>query len=142
MKFADLKRCFAGNEELYREYTVLLVDLDLVPSDGVDVVISPLREAEVDPDAGEIRLYSAAVRPDSNLVPAALFEFFVQSWPLDGVHDVEFIVKLQLPIAPEEGVVQEYLLQPLAGVWIGRESEEIWLLVRPVSKYPQDLLPN
>lgn len=142
MTLTDLKRCFAGSEDLYREYTVLLVDLDLVPSDGVDVVISPLRETEVDADAGEIRLYSAAARPDSNLLPAALFEFFMGSWPMDGVHDVEFVVKIQLPIAPEEGVVQEYSLQPLAGVWIGRESEEIWLLVRPQSEYPQDLLPS
>lgn len=142
MKFSELKRCFAGSEELYREYTVLLVDLDLVPSDGVDVVISPLREIEVDPQAAEIRLYSAAVRPDSRLLPAALFEFFRSAWPMDGVHDVEFVVKLQLPIAPEERVVQDYSLQPLAGVWIGRESEEIWLLVRPQSEYPQDLLPT
>ncbi len=142
MKLTDLKQCFAGNEDLYREYTVLLVDLDLVPSDGVDVVISPLRETEVDPGAGEIRLYSAAVRPNSDQLPAALFELFMGSWPIDGVHDVEFVVKIQLPIAPEEGVVQEYSLQPLAGVWIGRESEEIWLLVRPQSEYPQDLLPS
>ncbi|MDF3021483.1 MAG: hypothetical protein K0Q92_2786 [Steroidobacteraceae bacterium] len=142
MKLTDLKQCFTGNEDLYREYTVLLVDLDLVPSDGVDVVISPLRETEVDPEAGEIRLYSAAVRPNSDQLPAALFELFMGSWPLDGVHDVEFVVKIQLPIAPEEGVVQEYSLQPLAGVWIGRESEEIWLLVRPQPEYPQDLLPG
>lgn len=142
MKLSDLKRHFAGNESTYREFTVLLVDLDVVPSDGADVIISPLREIEVDPQAGEIRVYSAAVRPDSNLLPSALFERFMGAWPMDGVHDVEFIVKLQLPIAPEEGVVQEYSLQPLADVWIGRESEEIWLLVRPQSEYPQDLLPN
>jgi hypothetical protein len=141
VKFVDLKQRFAGNEALYREYTVLLVDLDVVPSDGADVIISPLREVEIDPQAAEIRLYSAAVRPDSGQLPAALFEYFQASWPMEGVHEVEFIVKLQLPIAPEEGVVQEYALQPLAGVWIGRQSEEIWLLVRPASEYPQDLLP-
>ena len=142
MKFADFKLCFAGNETLYRDYTVLLVDLDVVPSDGADVIISPLREVEVDPQAGEIRLFSAAVRPGSGQLPAALFEYFQASWPMDGVHDVEFVVKLQLPIAPEEGIVQEYALQPLAGVWIGRQSEEIWLLVRPASEYPQELLPH
>jgi hypothetical protein len=58
------------------------------------------------------------------------------------VYEVDFIVGIQLPIAPEEGVVQEYSLQPLAGVWIGLESEEIWLLVRPESEYPRDLLPT
>ena len=141
MKLADLKLRFAGNEAVYREHTVLLVDLDVVPSDGADVIISPLREVEVDPQAGEIRLYSAAVRADSGL-PAALFEYFQAALPLEGVHDVEFVVKVQLPIAPEEGIVQEYALQRLAGVWIGRQSEEIWLLVRPVSEYPQDLLPS
>ena len=142
MKLSELKRCFAGNHELYREYTVLLVDLDTVPSDGVDVVLSPLRELEVDAEAGEMRLYSAAVRGDPARIPLTLFEYFASAWPLDGVHEVDLLVTVQLPIAPEEGADAPVSHAPLQGVWIGRESEEIWLLVRAISEYPQDLLPT
>ena len=143
MRFADFKKLFAGNEDLYAEYSVLLVDLDLVPSDGVDVVISPVRDVDVVPEAGEIRLVSAAAREaDPGKLPNALFEMFMGAWPMDGVHDVDFVVKVQLPVAPDESLEQAVELIPLAGVWIGRMSGEIWLLVRPQSEYPADLLPS
>jgi hypothetical protein len=141
MKLSEFSGLFAGNESLYAEFTVLLVDLDLVPSEGIDVVISPLRDLEVDAGAGELRLYSAAVRDSSRNPPLALFEYFKSAWPMPGVHDVDFEVKVQLPIAPEQYPGQPASLLPLAGVWIGRESEEIWLLVRPEAEYPADLLP-
>lgn len=142
MRLSDLQACFGGNEVSFAEYSVLLVDLDRVPSDGVDVLISPLSEVEIDGSAGEMRLYSAAQRANSDGVPAALFETFSQNWPLPGVYDVDFIVKLQLPIAPDDPQGQRAELVPLAGVWIGRECEEIWLLVRELAEYPQDLLPG
>jgi hypothetical protein len=142
MKFADFRSIFAGNEQLYAEFTVLLVDLDRVPSDGVDVVISPVRDVDVLPDTGEIRLISAAARPGFGELPAALFENFRSKWPTDGVHDVDFVMTIQLPIAPDDGAELPASVQPLAGVWIGRVSEEIWLLVHPQSQYPQDLLPD
>jgi hypothetical protein len=142
VKVSELQRAFAGNESMYAEYAVLLVDLDTVPSDGVDVIISPLRELEVDAEAGEIRFYSAAQRPDSARPSAVLFENFIGSLPLAGVHEVDLVVKIQLPIAPEDPQGQAPELRPLAGVWIGREEEEIWLLVREVAEYPEDLLPS
>ena len=142
MKFSEFQKSFAGNESLYNEFTVLLVDLDTVPSDGVDVIISPLREVELDPAAGEMRLYSAAQSSDTEHPPAAIFEFFRGTWPMAGVFDVDFVVKVQLPIAPEDPQGQHPELRPLAGVWLGREEEEIWLLVRDVSQYPEDLLPH
>jgi hypothetical protein len=142
MKLSELRRAFAGNEAAYAEFTVLLVDLDTVPSDGVDVIVSPVREVELDAAAGEIRLYSAAQRPGTDQPPLALFEEFSGLLPLPGVYDVDFTLRVQLPIAPEDPQGQAPELQPLAGVWIGREEEEIWLLVRDVSGYPEDLLPR
>jgi hypothetical protein len=120
----------------------LMVDLDLVPSDGADVIISPLFDLEVDAAAGQMRLYSAAARPHDATPPLALFEMFASAWPLPGVHEADLEVVLQLPIAPDEELEQRAELGPLAGVWIGREAEEIWLLVRPQPEYPVDLLPS
>lgn len=142
MKLSELRRCFAGNHDLYAEYTVLLVDLDLVPSDGADVILSPLFDLEIDVEAGQMRLYSAAARPHDATPPKALFEMFAAAWPLPGVYEVDFDVLVQLPVAPDEALAQAQELAPLASVWIGRESEEIWLLVRPPAEYPADLLPT
>jgi hypothetical protein len=142
MKLSELRRCFEGNHDTYAEYTVLLVDLDLVPSDGVDVVISPLFAREIDVEAGQMRLYSAAARPHDDTPSLALFELFAGAWPLPGVYEVDFDVVVQLPIAPDAEHPQPQELAPLTGVWIGRESEEIWLLVRPQADYPADLLPS
>ena len=142
MKLSELRRTLAGNEAAFAEFTVLLVDLDTVPSDGVDVIVSPLREVEIVPEAGEIRLYSAAQRPGADQPPLALFEEFSSALPLAGVYDVDFKLLVQLPIAPDDPQGQVPELKPLAGVWIGREEEEVWLLVRDVSAYPEDLLPR
>lgn len=142
MKLSELRRTIGGNEPAYADYTVLLVDLDTVPSDGVDVIVSPLRDLEIDAEAGEIRLYSAAQRPGTDQAPLALFEQFSALLPLPGVYDVDFTLTVQLPIAPDDPQGQAPELKPLAGVWIGREEEEVWLLVRDVPGYPADLLPR
>jgi hypothetical protein len=141
LKYSAFRKLVAGDEDAFREFSALLVDVDTVPSDGADVVISPVRDLEVDARAGEIRLFSAAVRQDTGHPPLALFGYFMAALPAPGVYEVDFAVKVQLPIAPEQYPGQPVSLQPLAGVWIGRESEEIWLLVRPQWEYPADLLP-
>lgn len=70
-----------------------------------------------------------------------MFESFTRTWPMAGVHQGEFTVVVQLPIAPDDPQGQKPELRPLGEVWIGRESEEIWLLVRDLAEYPEDLLP-
>jgi len=142
MRFPDLERSFAGNHDLYAEYAVLLVDVDTVPSDGVDVVISPLGRVQVLGDDRKMVLYSAAANSEPLLAPVSIFGVFVETWPMRHLKPEEFTVVVQLPIAPQEQGDQAWHLAPLGGVWIGREEEEIWLLVRPQSEYPDDLLPH
>ena len=141
MKFPDFQQSFAGNHAVYAEYAVLLVDVDTVPSDGVDVIISPLGQVGIHPDDRQMVLSSVAANADPTLPPVSLFETFVNSWPMPHHQPNEFTVMMQLPIAPQEQGDQPWQLAPLAGVWISREEQEIWLLVRPQSEYPQDILP-
>ena len=142
MNLSQLQNVFAGNEDSYREYLVLLVDVDRDPSDEIDVVISPLRSLELDTEAKQIRLYSAAARPGLNENALPIFELFIGALPAAGVLPEDPEVLVQLPIAPDESIPQQSRLGPLEGVYIGRESEEIWLLVSPLSEYPADLLPE
>ena len=142
MNHLQLQGSFAGNEDTYREYLVLLVDVDRNPSDEIDVVISPLRSLELDSETKQIRLYSAAARPGTNEDALAIFERFMGALPTPGVLQENHEVLIQLPIAPGEAVPQQARLGPLEGVYIGRQSEEIWLLVSPLSEYPADLLPD
>ena len=142
MNHLQLWNSFEDNVDLFRDFLVLLVDVDRNPSDEIDVVISPLRSLEWDADNKQICLYSAAARPGTNENALTIFEQFHGALPMPGVLDENYEVMIQLPIAPDESAAQQPRLGPLQGVYIGRESEEVWLLVSPLSEYPADLLPD
>ncbi len=142
MKHSELVKQFAGNEEAFGEFTVFLVDLDRIPDDELDVIISPVRELEIDAETKQIRLYSAASRPDSASEPLALLELFLDELPLPGVLPSDYDVVVEMPVSPADEPTQVPHLQPLKGVVIGRESEEIWLLVDEPAEYPADVLPT
>jgi hypothetical protein len=141
MKHTEVRSRFEGKEAEYQEYTVLLVDVDRVEGDDIDVVISELREMERVPEAKQIRLYSAAVREGEGGLPVSSFDVFMGGLPLPGVLEEDFTLMVQLPIAPEEVPGRE-TLSPLAGIHIGPECQEIWLLVRPIAEYPPEVLPD
>jgi len=142
MKHIDLRKFFAGNEENWSEYGVFLAELDRVPGDDVDVIVSPLRECELDSESGQIRLYSAASRPDSAAQPLALLSLLLESLPLPGVLPKDFDVVVELPVSPADAPSQVPRLESLKQVVVGRASEEIWLLVDDPAEYPPHLLPD
>lgn len=142
MKHSELVGRFAGNEQAFGEFTVFLVDLDRVPDDDLDVIISPVRELEIDAETRQIRLYSAASRPDSASEPLALLELLLGELPMPGVLPSDYDVVVEVPVSPSDEPTQVPHLEPLKGVVIGRESEEIWLLVDEPAEYPADVLPT
>ena len=142
MKHSELLRHFADHENSWSEFTVVLVDLDRVPDDDLDVIISPVREFENDAETRQIRLYSAASRPDSAAEPLALLGMLLAALPMPGVLPGDFDVVVEVPVSPADEPTQVPRLEPLKGVVIGRESEEIWLLVNELSESPADILPT
>lgn len=142
MKQSELLRHFEDKHQTWGEFAVFLVDLDRVPDDEVDVIISPVREVEIDKDSQQIRLCSAASRPESEQEPRALLGMFLEAIPMAGVLPADFEVMVEVPISPADAPTQVPDLVPLKAVVVGRKSEEIWLLVNELSEYPDDLLPD
>lgn len=142
MRQSELRQRFAGNEDTWGEFAVFLVDLDRVPGDEIDVNISPVREIEVDMESQQIRLSSAAARPESQQEPLALLAMFLGAIPMAGVLPADFAMMVEVPISPSDAPSQVPELVPLKAVVVGQESEEIWLLVSELSEYPAEVLPT
>lgn len=143
MNHLELRRRLADKTDSYLEFAVMLVDLDQVPGDDVDVIISGLRDLAVDHESQQIRLYSGSSRPEvERSPPLSIFGIFFDALPLPGVLDGEYTVTVQVPISPEDFPDEPVRFIPLGGVHVSVESEEVWLLVRHPSEYPADLLPR
>jgi hypothetical protein len=143
MKYSELDRLFDDNRQTWGEFEVLLVEPDVIEGDDVDVLISPLRMMRVDHDARQIVVSSGAGHGEvvHNAFPSA-FEMFMNGWPLPEFLDGDYDVMIQLPLAEEDVGVKPNEVVPLAGVRAGVSSEEVWFLVRPISEYPAETLPD
>jgi hypothetical protein len=142
MKQSELLRHFADKHDTWGAFAVFLVDLDRVPDDEVDVIISPVREVEIDRETQQIRLCSAAARPESEQEPRGLLGMFLAAIPMAGVLPADFEMMVEVPISPADAPTQVPELVPLKGVVVGSESEEIWLLVNELQDYPAEVLPR
>ena len=127
-------------------FTALLAEPDQTPGDDVDVLLSEIGWVEVDHDAGEIRLYPKSAvteeTADQNLFSV---ERLLEQLPFDvgeeisGAGDLRIVVGLPL-LRDGFGLLRKALTD-VCGMHVGRESEELWLLVRPKDEYPSDQLP-
>ena len=127
-------------------FTALLAEPDQTPGDDVDVLLSEIGWVEVDHDAGEIRLYPKSAvteeTADQNLFSV---ERLLEQLPFDvgeeisGAGDLRIVVGLPL-LRDGFGLLRKALTD-VRGMHVGRESEELWLLVRPKDEYPSDQLP-
>ena len=143
MKFSELDRLFNANRQAWGEFALLLVEPDIVEGDDVDVLISPLRMMKVDHDARQIIVSSGAGHAEEvqNAFPST-FEMFMNSWPLPEFLEGDYDVVIRLPLDEEDVGLKPDQVVPLAGVRAGVDSEEVWLLVRPISEFPADALPD
>jgi hypothetical protein len=143
MKYSELDPSFNEHRQAWGEFAVLLVEPDIVAGDDVDVVLSPLRMMKIDHDARQIVVSSGAGHSDEvqGAFPGG-FEMFMTNWPLPEFLDGDYDVMVMLPLAEEDVGIKPAQVVPLAGVHAGVKSEELWFLVRPVSEYPADALPD
>jgi hypothetical protein len=143
LKYSELNRVFDEQRQAWAEFAVLLVEPDVVAGDDIDVQISPLRMMKIDHDARQIVVSSGAGHGDDvqNAFPST-FEMFMNGWPLPEFLNGDYDVVIALPLAEEDVGIKPNQVVPLAGVRAGLNTEEAWLLVRPVSEYPAETLPD
>jgi hypothetical protein len=134
----------AGAEAM--AFPVLLAEPDPTPGDDVDVLLSEIGWVEVDDYAGEVRLYPKSAvtedTPDQNLF---CVERLLEKLPFDVSDDIsetaDLRIVVELPLLRDGFGLLRKALTDVCAVHIGREAEELWLLVRPKEDYPNDQLP-
>jgi hypothetical protein len=97
---------------------------------------------EVDPELGEARLYPASTATDvDSIEPEPFLGMMLSQLPFDASDDNDLRLMVEVPLLRDESGDDRVSLVEINGFHIGRESEEVWLLVRPASEYASGLLP-
>jgi hypothetical protein len=111
--------------------------------DGVDVDLVPVGRVEVDYEKGEARLYPASTSTDVDSVePEPYFGMVLEQLPIDTTGDGDLRLLVEVPLLRNDAGGDAIRLVELAGVHVGRSSEEVWLLVVPASAFAAGLLPE
>ena len=125
-----------------REFVAYLASVDFYPGDDIDVETVEVGDVVVDYEKNEIRLVpasSAEFKPD-----AGTFTFIgaiLDSMPtdVDGPYDMRLFI--ELPLVREDPRFDRIELAELAEVYFGSESQEVWFLVQPASRFERGALP-
>ncbi len=139
MKLSELyaKIQTAGDVHAYSAY---LATPDV---DGVDVDLARVGRVELHPDVGEARLYPASTSTDVDSVePEPFLGMVLAELPLDFSDGNDLRLMVEMPLIRDESGNDRTSFVEISDVYIGRESEEAWLLVRPVQDFGAGLLPT
>ena len=118
------------------------VSLAAPDSDGVDVDLAAVGRVEIDPEAGEARLYPASTATDvDSIEPEPFLGMVLSQLPLEVGAENDLRLMVEVPLMRDESGHDRVSLVEINGLHIGRESEEVWFLVRPASEYASGLLP-
>jgi hypothetical protein len=143
MKFSEFGKLFDGNHAAYYEFFMLLVEPDVVEGDDIDVQITNLRDVGVDRDKQRLVFFSSAGSEErAGFQGLGIFGSFIDAWPVPEVLQGDYELLIQLPLAEEDVGKRPQQLVPLAGAHVGVNSGEVWLLVRPISEYSPEVLPD
>jgi hypothetical protein len=120
-------------------YTVSLAAPD---SDGVDVDLAAIGRVEIDREVGEARLYPASTATDvDSIEPEPYLGMVLSQLPFDVSAENDLRLMVEIPLLRDESGHDRVSLVEINGLHVGRDSEEVWLLVRPASEYASGLLP-
>jgi hypothetical protein len=110
--------------------------------DGTDVDLVSVGRVEVDHESGVARIYPASTATDPDSVdPEPYLGMVLSQLPknADGNNDLRLLV--EVPLLRDEAGDDKTSLVDLVGIHVGKESEEVWLLVRPAKEFAAGLLP-
>lgn len=111
--------------------------------DGTDVDLASVGRVEVDYENGVARLYPASTDTDRDSVePEPYLGMVLSQLPTDAVGDNDLRLLVEVPLLRDDTDDDKTSLVDLAGINIGKASEEVWLLVRPADEFAAGLLPT
>jgi len=111
--------------------------------DGTDVDLASVGRVEVDHDSGVARIYPASTATDPDSVePEPYLGMVLSQLPTEAVDEDDLRLEAEVPLLRDEANDDQTSLVELAAVHIGKDSEEVWLLVQPPEAFAAGLLPT
>lgn len=139
MKLSELFGELQGIEDLV-DFTAYLAAPD---EDGTDVDLVSVGRVEVDYENHVARIYPASTDTDPDSVePEPYLEMILSQFPKDAFGESDLELLVEVPLLRDEPDHDKTSLVGLAGVHVGKASEEVWLLVRPAEEFAEGLLPD
>src|SRR5512141_161752 len=118
------------------QFIAYLATVDMRPDDDVDVQLVEIGDVVLDDEKKEIRLIpasSAADKPEAGTF--ALLGSVLDACPLDADGEYDMRLFIELPLVREDPKFDRPELSEMAGVYLGRLSEEAWFLVYPAHEF-------
>jgi hypothetical protein len=111
--------------------------------DGQDVDLVSVGRVEVDYEKKEVRLYPASTATNvDSIEPEPYLGMVLDQMPIDTMDGNDLNVLVEAPVLRSDTGTDTVSLVELSGVHVGRNSEEVWLLVRPPGEFAAGLLPD
>jgi hypothetical protein len=105
--------------------------------------LASVGRVEVDYEQGVARIYPSSTATDSDSVdPEPYLGMVLSQLPMDTLGDNDLRLLVEVPLLRDETDDEQVSLVDLAGIHVGRASEEVWLLVRPAEEFATGLLPT
>jgi len=121
-------------------YTAYLAAPD---ADGTDVDLVPVGRVELNEESKEVRLYPASTSTDTDEVePEPYLGMVLSQLPGEVTDDNDFRIMVEIPLLRDEPGRERVRFTELVDLYVGRKSEEAWLLVRPPSEFASGVLPD
>jgi hypothetical protein len=118
-------------------YAVYLAEPD---RDGNDVDLATIGRVEVLTDSKEVRLYPSSTATDVDCVdPEPYLGMILDQLPTDSESDLRLSAEVPLLRGESDDTVS---FKEVVDICIGRDAEEVWLLLRPASAFADGLVPT
>jgi hypothetical protein len=118
------------------------VSLAAPDSDGVDVDLAEVGRVEIHAEQGQARLYPASTATDvDSIEPEPYLGMVLSQLPSIVSAENDLRLMVEIPLLRNDSGNDRVSLVEVNGIHIGRDSEEVWFLVRPPSEYASGLLP-
>ena len=109
--------------------------------DGTDVDLATIGRVEVPTDSKEVRFYPSSTDTDVDSVdPEPYVGMIMDQLPQYGDSDLRLIA--EVPLLRDESPDDTISFTAVVDICIGRNAEEIWLLLRPASAFADGLMPT
>ena len=139
MRLSDLFTQLAAEKEAVS----FIAYLAAPDQDGTDVDLAAVGRVEVDEEAKLARLYPASTATDPDSVdPEPYLGMVLSQLPVDAEGQNDLRLLIEVPLLRDPDGNDHPSLVDMAGVHVGRESREVWLLVRPAREFAPGLLPT